>query len=35
MLNEPVKLKIAGEITQKYFVVDGVEAIQKFGQDAW
>ncbi|ORX33232.1 RNA pol II accessory factor, Cdc73 family-domain-containing protein [Kockovaella imperatae] len=25
----------AGDITSKYYVVDGVEALQKFGQDAW
>lgn len=25
----------AGEVTSKYYVVDGVEALQKFGQDAW
>jgi parafibromin len=24
-----------GEVTSKYYVVDGVEALQKFGQDAW
>ncbi|KAK4684011.1 parafibromin, partial [Tremellales sp. Uapishka_1] len=24
-----------GDITSKYYVVDGVEALQKFGQDAW
>ncbi|WWC95492.1 hypothetical protein V866_002356 [Kwoniella sp. B9012] len=24
-----------GDVTSKYFVVDGVEALQKFGQDAW
>jgi len=25
----------SGEVTSKYYVVDGVEALQKFGQDAW
>ncbi|WVW86789.1 hypothetical protein I302_108843 [Kwoniella bestiolae CBS 10118] len=24
-----------GDVTSKYYVVDGVEALQKFGQDAW
>lgn len=24
-----------GDMTNKYYVVDGVEALQKFGQDAW
>jgi len=24
-----------GDVTNKYYVVDGVEALQKFGQDAW
>ena len=24
-----------GEITSKYYIVDGVDALQKFGQDAW
>ncbi|RXK34873.1 parafibromin [Tremella mesenterica] len=24
-----------GEVSSKYYVVDGVEALQKFGQDAW
>ncbi|WVQ79261.1 hypothetical protein IAT38_001357 [Cryptococcus sp. DSM 104549] len=24
-----------GDITSKYYVVDGVDALQKFGQDAW
>ena len=25
----------SGDVTNKYYVVDGVEALQKFGQDAW
>ncbi|KAI9633056.1 RNA pol II accessory factor, Cdc73 family-domain-containing protein [Dioszegia hungarica] len=25
----------SGDISQKYYIVDGVEALQKFGQDAW
>ncbi|CAD6568176.1 MAG: accessory factor associated with RNA polymerase II [Tremellales sp. Tagirdzhanova-0007] len=24
-----------GDVTSKYYVIDGVEALQKFGQDAW
>lgn len=26
---------VIGETTSKYYIVDGVEALQKFGQDAW
>lgn len=26
---------IVGDVTSKYYVIDGVEALQKFGQDAW
>lgn len=26
---------LSGETTSKYYIVDGVEALQKFGQDAW
>ena len=25
----------SGDVTSKYYIVDGVEALQKFGQDAW